>query len=371
MAHNHRVQQFASYWGSRLDAETHERVFAWVLGVLAENELVRGKTLGVDGTTLEANAALRSIVRRDNGQGYTEYLTELAQADGVEAPTREELARFDRKRPKKGSNEEWVSPSDPDAQIMKMKDGRTHLAHKHEHAVDLETGAIVGVTIHGGAAGDTKTIDATLTAADTNLDEVRRGASEEAKERLSERVEEVVADKGYHSNDVLTGLEEAQVRSYIPEPKRGRRRWKGKKAERDAVYRNRKRTKRRKSKKLQKLRSEYTERPFAHMLDTGGMRRVWVRGRENVLKRMLLHAAGFNLGLLMRRLFGVGKPRVLQGLAAALIAVLVALLTLFQRLWGEVSPRGVREVEERGRERWCAPCSALGALAPVAFATGC
>ena len=227
------------------------------------------------------------------------------------------------------------------------------------------------MTIHGGAAGDTKTIDATLTAADANLDEVRRGASEEARERLADRVEEVVADKGYHSNDVLTGLEGAQVRSYIPEPKRGRRRWKGKKAERDAVYRNRKRTKRRKSKKPQKLRSEYTERPFAHMLDTGGMRRVWVRGRENVLKRMLLHAAGFNLGLLMRQLFGVGKPRVLQGLAAALIAVLVALLTLLQRLWGEVSSRGVREVEERGRERWCAPCPALGALAPVAFTTGC
>ncbi|PCC69329.1 transposase [Nannocystis exedens] len=310
----------------------HERVFTRVLELVAEHGLLRGKTLGIDATTLEANAALRSIVRRDDGRAYKEYLTDLAKAEGIEEPTREDLARLDRKRPKKGSNDEWVHPHDPEAQIMKMKDGSTHLAHKHEQAVDLETGAIVGVTVHGGAAGDTKTIEKTLEVADANLAEVRQEGSEKAREQIAERVEEVVADKGYHSNDVLTSLEEVDVRSYIPEPARGRRRWKDKQAEREAVHRNRRRVKRGKSKELQKKRSELVERPFAHMLDSGGMRRVHVRGHDNILKRLVIHAAGFNLGLIMRKVHGIGKPRALQGLRAALSAVLVAVLTLLRWL---------------------------------------
>lgn len=208
----------------------------------------------------------------------------------------------------------------------------THLAHKHEQAVDLETGAIVGVTVHGGAAGDTKTLEKTLEVADANLAEVRQEGSEKAKEQVGGRIEEVVADKGYHSNDVLTSLEEVDVRSYIPEPARGRRRWKDKQAERDAVYRNRRRVKRGKSKALQKKRSELVERPFAHMLDSGGMRRVHVRGHDNILKRLVIHAAGFNLSLIMRKVHGIGKPRALQGLRAALSAVLVAVLTLLRWL---------------------------------------
>jgi len=303
----------------RLPADVHERVFTRVLELLAEQGLLRGKTLGIDATTLEANAALmRSIVRRDDGRGYREYLVELAKAEGIEEPTREDLARLDRKRPKKGSNEEWVHPKDPEAQIMKMKSGATHLAHKHEQAIDLETGAIVGVTLHGGAAGDTKTIEKTLTTADANLAEVRQEGSQAAKEQVAERVEEVVADKGYHSNDVLTKLEEVEVRSYIPEPARGRRNWKKKDAERDAVRRNQRRTKRKKGKALQRRRSELVERPFAHLLDSGGMRRVHVRGHDNILKRLVIHAAGFNLGLVMRKMYGAGKPRALQGLRAAL-----------------------------------------------------
>ena len=334
----------------RLPAELHERVFTRVLELLAEHGLLHGKTLGIDATTLEANAALRSIVRRDDGRGYREYLVELAGAEGITEPTREELARLDRKRPKKGSNEEWVHPKDPEAQIMKMKDGSTHLAHKHEQAIDLETGAIVGVTLHGGAAGDTQTIEKTLTSADANLAEVRQEGSQEAKEQVASRIEEVVADKGYHSNDVLTKLEEVEVRSYIPEPARGRRNWKNKDAERDAVRRNRRRTKRDKGKALQRRRSELVERPFAHLLDSGGMRRVHVRGHDNILKRLVIHAAGFNLGLVMRKIYGVGKPRALQGLRAALFSLVVAVLTLirwlvrvFQRIWrrfaGMIRPR--------------------------------
>ncbi|MBZ5711690.1 transposase [Nannocystis pusilla] len=209
----------------RLSTDGHERVFTRVLELVAEHGLLRGKTLGIDATTLEANAALRSIVRRDDGRAYKEYLTDLAEAERIEEPTREDVARLDRKRPKKGSNDEWVHPHDPEAQIMKMKNGSTHLAHKHEQAVDLETGAIVGVTVHGGAAGDTKTLEKTLEVADANLAEVRQEGSEKAREQIAERVEEVVADKGYHSNDVMTSLEEVDVRGYIPEPARGRRRW--------------------------------------------------------------------------------------------------------------------------------------------------
>ena len=156
-----------------IDLETHEAVFTWMLQRLADAGLVKGKTVGIDATTLEANAALRSIVRRDTGESYQEFLTKLAQASGIETPTRADLARLDRKRKKKGSNDDWTHPHDPDAKITKMKDGRTHLAHKAEHAVDLETGAIVGVTVQGADEGDTTTIIETLTEAAEQIEAVR------------------------------------------------------------------------------------------------------------------------------------------------------------------------------------------------------
>ena len=155
-----------------IDLETHRAVFTWILQVLATADLVKGKTIGIDATTLEANAALRSIVRRDSGETYQEFLTRLAQASGIETPTRADLARLDRKRPKKGRNTDWRHPHDPDARITKMKDGRTHLAHKAEHAVDMETGAIVGVTVQGADQGDTTTIAETVTAAAEELEAV-------------------------------------------------------------------------------------------------------------------------------------------------------------------------------------------------------
>jgi len=320
-----------------LDLETHHRVFSWVLAVLTKANLVNGKTVGVDATTLEANAAMRSIVRRDDGRAYQDYLVDLAKESGVETPRREDLAKLDRKRSKKGKNKEWVHPEDPDAEITKMKDGSTHLAHKLETAVDMKTGAVLGVTLHGGAQGDTKTIDETLEDADNNLGEVHEQVDDKTSKRVSLRVEEVVADKGYHSNDVLTGLEASQIRTYIAEPKRGRRRWKNKEAEKKAVYANRRRMKCRRSKGLMKKRGELLERPFAHMLETGGMRRLHLRRHDNILKRVLVQAAAANLGLLMRTLFGVGSPRSLQGrggllraLASAFTAVLVALLALWR-----------------------------------------
>jgi transposase len=308
----------------RIPTEEHQAIFNWVLGILDKDGLIKGKTIGVDATTLEANAAMKSIVRRDDGRSYQEFLTDLAKSSGIETPTREDLARIDRKRKKKGSNDDWHNPHDPDAKITKMKDGRTHLAHKQEHAVDMDTGAVVAVTIQGATEGDTSTIEGTLEAAEHNLDTAREHAGEESK--MVDEPEEVVADKGYHSKCVMLSLLRAGWRTYIAEPRRPRQRWEGQHDERDAVYANRRRKSGERGKGLMRRRGELIERSFAHAFETGGMRRTHLRHHENIAKRLLVHVAGFNLGLLMRKRFGVGKPRCLQGLSAALCAVLMALI---------------------------------------------
>ncbi len=275
---------------------------------------MKGKTVGVDATTLEANAAMRSIERRDTGESYEAFVRQLAKASGIETPTRAELARFDRSRKdRKTSNKEWQSPQDPDAKIAKMKDGRTHLAHKAEHGVDLETGAILSVTVQDASEGDSATLPETLTMAAEQVEAVQPAGAE---------VEEVIADKGYHSDATLVALDEIGVRSYVSEPERGRRCWQdkktgetpvGKRAAQKALYGNRRRIRGDRGRRLQRRRGELVERPFAHQYETGGLRRVWVRGHENVRKRVLIQAAGCNLGLLLRRLTGVGTPRSLQG----------------------------------------------------------
>jgi len=308
-----------------IDVEAHQVVFTWVVGMLAKEDLLRGQTLGIDATTLEANAALRSIVRRDSGQSYQEFLVGLAKASGIETPTREDLARLDRKRPKKGSNQDWMNPHDPDAKITKMKDGRTHLAHKVEHAVDMETGAIAGVTLQPADRGDTASIEKTLEEARGVLSDVVEDS--EAAEKLSdEMLSEVVADKGYHSNGVLAEQAALGVRTYVSEPKRGRRNWRKKAAEKAAVYANRRRIRGRRGKELMRRRGELIERSFAHCYETGAMRRTHLREHPNILKRLLLHSAGFNLGLVMRHRFGIGKPRVLQGAKARWLRLLSAFL---------------------------------------------
>jgi transposase len=301
-----------------IDNETHEAVFTWILQRLADAGLVKGKTVGIDATTLEANAALRSIVRRDTGESYQGFLTKLALASGIKTPTRADLARLDRKRKKKGSNDDWTHPHDPDAKITKMKDGRTHLAHKAEHAVDLETGAIVSVTVQDADDGNTTTSIETLIEAAEQIEAVLPDG---------EGPHEVVGDKGYHSNQSLVDLDAVGVRSYISEPDRGRRNWKENPEARDAVYRNRRRVRGPRGQRLLRLRGERLERPFAHLYETGGMRRVFHRGHTNIRKRLLIHTGGFNLGLLMRQLIGVGTPRGLQG---RVIAALCALLTVIR-----------------------------------------
>ena len=303
--------------------ETHQAVFTWVLQQLAEAGLVQGKTVGIDATTLEANVAMRSIVRRDSGEDYTAFLTRLAKVSGIETPTAADLARFDRKRKKKTSNKEWTHPHDPDAKVAKMKDGRTHMAHKAEHAVDLETGAVVGVTIQGADTGDTTTMVETVIAAAEQV---------EAVLPTEPGMAEVVADKeGYHSNETMVDLAAVGVRSYIAEPDRGRRCWKGAPEARDAVYANRRRIRGNRGRELLRRRGELLERPFAHLYDTGGMRRVHLRGHSNILKRVLVHVAGGNLGLLLRHLTGVGTPRGLQG---RVVSAVWALIRRLVGLWG-------------------------------------
>lgn len=343
-----------------IDLETHQAVFTWIVQRLADAGLVKGTTIGIDATTLEANAALRSIVRRETGEPYQDFLTRLAQASGIETPTRADLARLDRERPKKGSNDDWQHPHDPDARITKMKDGRTHLAHKAEHGVDLDTGAIVAVTVHEATAGDTATLPETLTTAADTVETVQPDG---------DGIAEAVADKGYHSNQTLVDLEAVGVRAYISEPARGRRTWRGKTDARDAVYRNRRRIRGARGQRLLRRRGEQLERPFAHLYRTGRLRRTHVRGHANIRKRVLIHAGGFNLALLMRTLIGVGTPRGLQGRLAALLTTIWALA---HRCW---TPDTHLDTEQRStdptRGALFSPGLPLLGLRKVTSATGC
>jgi len=319
-----------------IDVDTHRAVFTWVQQRLVAAGLLKGRTIAIDATTLEANAAMRSIVRRDTGESYQAFLTRLAETSGIQTPTREALARLDRKRKKKTSNKDWTNPHDPDAKVTKMKDGRTHLAHKAEHAVDLETGAIVAVTVQGADQGDTTTIGETATAAADQIEDAQADVDE------PQALEEIIGDKGYHSNQSMVDLEAVGIRSYIAEPDRGRRDWSKQPDAQAPVYRNRRRMRGPRGRRLMRQRGERIERSFAHLYDTGGMRRTHLRGHQNILKRLLIHAGGFNLGLLIRSILGVGTPRGLQGRLAAVLAAVATLITVARHRFTEI--RAVRRV---------------------------
>ncbi len=312
----------------RLAAEVFDEVFQFVLRIAAEKNLLSGKTVGVDSTTLEANAAMKAIVRRDTGEDWQEYVTRLMQEEGgIDAehePSDEELRRYDKKRKKKVSNEEWVSSTDHDSRITQMKDGRTHLAYKAEHVVDLESDLVVAAEIRHADEGDTQTMVDSVMEAQVNLEQ----AGCEAK------IEEVVADKGYHSAANLELAESLNLRTYVSEPKRKyKSRWTDKPPEfKKAVYANRRRLRRAKSKRLQRRRSEICERTFAHVCDSGGMRRSWLRGLANVKQRYSIAAAAHNLGRILRKLFGIGKPRVLQGKGGFAVLVYLLITWLIARL---------------------------------------
>jgi transposase len=311
----------------RLPPEVFTEVFQFVLSIAAEKKLLSGKTAGVDSTTLEANAAMKSIVRKDTGEDWKEYVTRLMREEGVieaeREPTDEEVRRYDKKRKdKRVSNADWESSTDADARITKMKDGRTHLAYKAEHVVDLKSDLVLAAEIGPADRADTATLADSLMAAQINLQEAGSDAT----------IEEVAADKGYHAAGTIEMCDFLEVRSYIPEPRRPHpSRWADKPDEhRRAVVNNRRRVRRDKSKKLQRRRSEVVERTFAHICDTGGARRSWLRGLVDVGKRYLMAAAAHNLGRLMRLLSGIGKPKSLQGDGglAALAQLLAARLRI-------------------------------------------
>jgi transposase len=288
----------------RLPREIHETVFGWVLKLVAEQGLVKGKRIGIDASTMEANAALRTIVHRDDGRTYREMLTQMAKESGIETPSADDLVRIDRTRKgKKLSNQQWTSKTDPEAKIAKLKDGRTHLAYKPEHAVDLDTGVIVAAALHPADNGDTTTIESTLATTQNNLAQINAAPT-------PDEPSELVADKGYHSRAVLKDLNGGAWKTRIAEPKQpGFSRWHGDDKARAAVYANRTRLGSGVGKQAMRRRAEVVERSFAHNLDRGGMRRTWLRGRENVHKRYLVHVAGHNLSILMRLLIGAGTPR--------------------------------------------------------------
>jgi transposase len=325
----------------RLPEEVFDEVFQFVLRIAAEKKLLSGKAVGVDSTLLEANAAMKSIVRRDTGEGWKAYVTRLMREEGAiepeHEPSDEEIRRFDKQRKnKKVSNEEWVSPSDPESRITQMKDGRTHLAYKAEHVVDLKSDVILAAEIYPADHADTQTLVDSVMEAVQNVKQA--GAETE--------IEEIVADKGYHAAETIVLADDLNFRTYIPERKKKHRaRWKGKPAAlQRAVYANHRRLKRDKSRQLQRWRSERCERTFAHVCDTGGMRRSWLKEVVNVSKRYLIAAAAHNLGRILRKLFGIGKPRRLQDLAdlIALARLVTRLLTAVEEAARRISNHAPR-----------------------------
>lgn len=338
----------------RLPIEVHREMFTWVLRLLEEKKLVKGKTVGVDSTTLEANAAMQSIVRRDTGDDYETYVKQLMAKEGIEEPTSEEVRRFDKQRKdKKVSNEEWVSETDPEARITKMKDGTTQLAYKAEHVVDLETNAILAAEIYAGDHADSQTLEDSVNHAQTNLNEAKTGAE----------IQDVAADKGYHATEQLTALaEHTPYRTYIPEPElKHNRRWTDKPAEQKAaVYANRRRVRGERGRQMQRQRSEYVERTFAHVCETGGARRTWLRGMEKVQKRYLLVAAAHNIGVLMRKLFQMGTPRGLQeyvdGLLGPARAVYLVCLATWQKFVVNAN-HAIHKVRSLNRAGWLTPAA--------------
>jgi transposase len=321
----------------RLPLHVHEQVFLHALQIAQDKKLLRGKTVAVDATTLEANAALRSIVRKDTGEGYKEYLKRLLAEQGVDNPTDEDLRRFDKGRPNKGSNQEWQSPADPDSRIAKMKDKRTHLAYKAEHVVDLDSEFVLAAPVYTADRGDPATLLDSLFAAQVNL--ALAGSAQE--------IEEAVADKGYHKAQTLLDCEGIHTRTYIPEPKGRHYKSDPQPQRRRAAKANRRRLQTAKSKRLQKRRSEVVERSFAHLCETGGARRTWLRGLASVAKRYAIQVAAHNLALLMRKLFGLGKPRTLQGTASGVVGMVVGLYWLSTAL---------------GLHRYCRPTHCTRAL---------
>jgi transposase len=360
---NERVPDHSSLsrMRTRLDGAVSDEVFQLVLGIVESKGLLRGKVAGVDSTYLRADASMKTIVRKDTGDDYTTYLKKLCEAQGIENPTVEDARRMDRTREgKKTSNKEWESPTDADARIVRLKDGRTRLGYKAEHVVDVDTGAVMSAELYSADEADTATLRPSLEAARKNVAAIRSKSNADDSQDDDDDAPppaaptddgretiEVVADKGYHKVELLFELRRAEYRTYIPVPEqKGKRSFgaKGGMLAREAFHDNGKRVRRAKGKRLLRLRGERIERTFAHACETGAHRRLRLRGRDNARKRYIAHVAALNLGLVMRTLFGFGTPREMAAAtAAALIAllrfVLGAVIWFAERFGGALIPR--------------------------------
>lgn len=351
----------------RLPMDVHSRVFNWILQLARDKKLLKGKTVAVDSTTLEANAAMKSIIRRETGEDWKEYVIRLMQEEGVveadTTPSDEEIRRYDKQRKsKKVSNDEWVSPTDPDSRITRMKDGTTHLAYKAEHVVDLDTGVLLAAEVYHADQSDPQTLEDSLHQAQINQEEA---GSEEY-------IRDAAADKGYHSAEVIGTIDEhTPYRTYIPEPRRkNKRRWTDKPpGQQAAVYANRRRVRGERGRRLQRLRSEFVERSFAHVCETGGARRTWLHGIEKVRKRYLIAAAAHNLGCLMRALFQMGTPRGLQAFVDLVSSLYFAIVALCRGATARYRTLASVTIGSRRRNR--ADAGRATPLRIIPFSTGC
>ena len=350
----------------RLDEEVYELMFTKVLDILRTEKLLKGKTIGVDATTLEANAAMRSIVRRESGKAYDTYIKELAkaemEAEGIEEePDAREARRRDRKRKKKGGNKEWESPTDPDAQITKMKNGSTRMGLKVEQAIDMDSGAVVAVTLHGGSVGDCQSGPETVREANVNCGAV-----------TGKIPESVVADAGYHSDQTLSYLDRHGQKPYLAQRKQKRVFGPENQRAEKRYRRNERLNGNSRGKRLQRSRGEKVERPFQLLYDRGGLRQLFLRGKQNNRKRLLVQALAYNLGLVMAKLFGKGTPKGFGAVLADIYGYLLQPLDHvghFGRAWRSLLGRHGQEIattDTKSLRHDSAPASFLGH-----FSTAC
>jgi transposase len=362
-----------SRWRRNLSEKFHRDVFEWVVGIAREEKILKGRKIAIDSTTMEANAAMKSIVRKADGATYQQYLKKLAKAEGIENPTPQDLQRMDKKRPgKRASNENWKSKTDSHARIARLKDGRTHMAYKVENAMDLESRITVAAEVHSADKGDPQTVGKTLLKADMTV--MNAG--------IKGGIQDVVLDRGYHSDEVLVDLDVKGYRAYIAEPKRKQRNWTAMERRDGAecvadrkrtFYGNRRRARGQRGRNFQKLRAEYPERGFAHLKRTGGLSRLFVRGKREVAKKVQSYVAAANLSVILHTLFKIGTPRSLQG---RLREALAALLTLCRLLIARLASISRSQVSSVSHRAFTAEINAFHfkpdlEFGKLAYATGC
>jgi transposase len=306
----------------RLGLEVYEQIFGLTLQALREHGLLRGKNLGIDSSVIEANASLRALVHRNTEEQYWDYVKRLAAEQGIDPDDAAAVRKFDRNRPGKGSNQEWVNPHDPDAKIGRTKDGATDMIYKPEAVVDLDTGAIVQAQVLPGDAADHQHLAGRVLEAQENLNR----AEEKPLDTLT--VQSITSDKGYYAVSELQTLQGEGIRTVISDPISNRRLYKLELEEQRAVRAARRSVKSKSGKALLRRRGMHIERSFAHILDCGGMRRATLRGWENLNKRYKLAAAFYNLSQLMRKLVGFGTPKQLAAHGRFLFRCLISFLEL-------------------------------------------